>query len=142
MAKIPKTIGKYEIESLVAKGGMGAVYKAEHPTLKRPVIIKKLTLSSKKEITERFKREARILMDFRHDHIVSMYDHFKEGTSYYLVMEYVDGMSIEELILNNRYFHSSLASYILLNTAQALKYAHSKKSCSQRYKTCKYTYFT
>ena len=127
MAKLPNTIGKYEVESLIAKGGMGAVYKAEHPTLKRPVIIKKLTLSSKKEITERFKREARILMDFRHDHIVSMYDHFKEGSSYYLVMEYVDGISIEEMILNNRYIHSSLASYILLNTAKALKYAHSKK---------------
>jgi serine/threonine-protein kinase len=127
MAKIPKTIGKYEIESLIAKGGMGAVYKAEHPTLKRPVIIKKLTLSGKKVITERFKREARILMDFRHDHIVSMYDHFKEGTYYYLVMEYVDGISIEELCLNNRYVHSSLAAYILLNTALALKYAHSKK---------------
>ncbi|MDX9801820.1 MAG: serine/threonine-protein kinase, partial [Spirochaetia bacterium] len=127
MAKIPKTIGKYQIESLIAKGGMGAVYKAEHPTLKRPVIIKKLTLYGKKDITERFKREARILMEFRHDHIVSIYDHFKEGSSYYLVMEYVDGISIEEMILNNRYVHSSLASYILLNTARALKYAHSKK---------------
>ena len=127
MAKIPKTIGKYEIESLVAKGGMGAVYKAEHPTLKRPVIIKKLTLYGKKEITERFKREARILMDFRHDHIVSMFDHFKEGSSYYLVMEYVDGISLEEMCLNNRYIHSSIASHILLNTAKALKYAHSKK---------------
>ncbi len=127
MAKLPESIGKYEIESLIAKGGMGAVFKAEHPTLKRPVIIKKLTLSSRKAITERFKREARILMDFRHDHIVSMYDHFKEGSSYYLVMEYVDGMSIEEMILNNRYIHSSLAAYILLNTARALKYAHSKK---------------
>ncbi len=127
MSKLPKYIGKYEVESLIAKGGMGAVFKAQHPTLNRPVIIKKLTLSSRKEIAERFKREARILMDFRHDNIVSMYDHFKEGSSYYLVMEYVDGMSIEEMILNNRYIHSSLASYILLNTARALKYAHSKK---------------
>ena len=66
-------------------------------------------------------------MDFRHDHIVSMYDHFKEGSGYYLVMEYVDGMSLEELCRKNRYVNSGVAAWILLNTARALKYAHSKK---------------
>jgi len=44
VADIPESIGKYKILSLVAKGGMGAVYKAVHPTLKRNVIIKKLTI--------------------------------------------------------------------------------------------------
>ena len=44
MAKNPDYIGKYKIISLVARGGMGAVYKAMHPTLKRYVILKKLTI--------------------------------------------------------------------------------------------------
>ncbi|HRZ90246.1 MAG TPA: protein kinase, partial [Spirochaetia bacterium] len=97
MAVFPELIGKYPIESLVAKGGMGAVFKALHPTLKRHVIIKKLTLRGSATITERFKREARILMDFKNDHIVRVFDHFKEGSSHYIVLEYVDGMSLDQL---------------------------------------------
>ncbi|QQO10264.1 serine/threonine protein kinase [Breznakiella homolactica] len=127
MAKIPEEIGKYKVESLIAQGGMGAVYKAQHPTLNRPVILKRLTLSGKKDITERFRREARILMDLSHDNIVGMYDHFKEGSSYYLVLEYVDGLSLEQILRKNRYIPSGVAAYILLELSRALQYAHSQK---------------
>ena len=73
-------VGKYVITSKIAEGGMGAVYKARHPTLNRDVILKKLTLKRSSSITERFKREARLMIDFRNDHIVQVFDHFKEGT--------------------------------------------------------------
>ncbi len=127
MAKLPESIGKYKVEALIAKGGMGAVYKAIHPTLHRPVIIKKLTLRGRKDITERFKREARILMDFRHDGVVDMYDHFKLGSSYYIVLEFVDGSSLEDVIKRQRYLDNGTAAYILYYTAVALHYAHEKK---------------
>ena len=127
MPKIPEAIGKYKVEALVAQGGMGAVYKALHPTLKRPVIIKRLTLLGKKDITERFKREARILMDLKQDNIVSMYDHFREGNSFFLVLEYVDGISLEQILKKNRYLPSGVAAYILLELAKALDYAHRQK---------------
>ncbi len=127
MAKLPESIGKYKVEALVAKGGMGAVYKAIHPTLHRPVIIKKLTLRGRKDINERFKREARILMDFRHDGVVDMYDHFKLGSSYYIVLEFVDGSSLEDVIKKQRYLDNGTAAYILYYTAIALHYAHEKK---------------
>ncbi len=127
MARIPETIGKYKVESLIAKGGMGAVYKAIHPTLNRPVIIKKLTLRGRKDITERFKREARILMDFRNDGIVNMYDHFNIGSSYYIVLEFVDGAALDEIIRKQRYLDNGTAAYILYHTALALNYAHGKK---------------
>ena len=127
MAKLPDSIDKYKIETLVAKGGMGAVYKGMHPTLKRPVILKKLTLSGGPALTERFRREARILMDFRHDHIVDVYDHFKQGGSYYIVLEYVDGESLDGLIKKHRYLDAPVAAYILLQCAIALDYAHSKQ---------------
>jgi serine/threonine protein kinase len=65
MAKIPESIDKYKIEGLIASGGMGAVYKGIHPTLKRAVILKKLTIRGSVSIAERFRREARILMDFK-----------------------------------------------------------------------------
>ena len=127
MAKLPESIGKYKVEALIAKGGMGAVYKAIHPTLHRPVIIKKLTLRGRKDINERFKREARILMDFRHDGVVDMYDHFKLGSSYYIVLEFVDGASLEGVIKRQRYLDNGTAAYILYHTAIALHYAHEKK---------------
>lgn len=127
MAKLPDNIGKYKVESLIAKGGMGAVYKAIHPTLNRPVIIKKLTLRGRKDITERFKREARILMDFRHDGVVNMYDHFKLGQSYYIVLEFVDGVDLDAVIKKQRYLDSGIVAYILYHSAQSLYYAHEKK---------------
>ena len=126
MAKLPEKIGKYKITSLIATGGMGAVYKAVHPTLKRFVILKKLTLRGSAQITERFKREARILMDFRNESIVNVYDHFKEGNSWYIVLEYIDGISLDNLIRRERYLSSDLALYIFLHACKALKYAHDK----------------
>ena len=127
MAKLPENIGKYKIESLIAKGGMGSVYKAIHPTLNRPVIIKKLTLRGRKDVAERFKREARILMDFRHEGVVNMYDHFKIGSSYYIVLEYVDGAALDSIIKKQRYLDNGVAAYILYHAAQSLFYAHEKK---------------
>ncbi len=126
MGKEPEKIDKYGEVDLIAKGGMGAVYKAMHPTLNRPVILKKLTLRGKSAFSERFKREARILMDFRHDDIVTVFDHFKEGSSYFIVMEYVEGTSLEGLIKEHRYLDSVTAAYILLHCARALGYAHKR----------------
>ena len=62
MSDIPEKIGKYKVASIIAKGGMGTVYKAIHPTLRRFIIIKKLTIRGKPELRERFRREAQILL--------------------------------------------------------------------------------
>lgn len=125
MAELPEYIGKYRIESLVARGGMGAVLKAVHPTLKRFVVLKKLTMRGSSSMAERFKREARILMDFKHDNIVQVFDHFKEGNSYYMVLEYVDGASLDQLIKKQRSLSSELSLTIVLGVCKALAYAHS-----------------
>jgi len=126
MAKEPDKIGKYKIVELLAQGGMGAVYKGIHPTLDRPVILKKLTLRGNPDFAERFRREARILMDFRNDNIVDVYDHFKEGRSNYIVLEYIDGLSVEQLIQKERYLPNDMALYICYQTCKALKYAHNR----------------
>lgn len=124
MAELPESIGKYPIEALLARGGMGAVFKAMHPTLKRRVVLKKLTIKGSASIVERFKREARILMDFKHDNIVRVFDHFKEGSSHYMVMEYVDGMSLDALIKRQRSLSTELSLSIFLKACKALAYAH------------------
>ncbi len=126
MAKESLTVGKYSDVTLIARGGMGAVYKAMHPTLNRPIILKKLTLRGKSTFGERFKREARILMDFHHDDIVTVFDHFKQGSSFFIVMEYVEGLSLEGLIKEHRYLDSVVCAYILLHASKALGYAHNR----------------
>lgn len=105
---------------------MGAVYKAKHPTLNRFVLLKKLTLRGGPQFIERFRREARIMMDFKHDHIVQVYDHFKDGSSYYIAEEFVDGISLEQLIKRQRYLSNEAAALIFYEVCKALKHAHEK----------------
>jgi hypothetical protein len=121
-----RRIGKYELIAKVAQGGMGALYKAKHPTLDRVVLLKKLTLRGASQFVERFKREARLMMEFKHEHIVQVYDHFKEGSSYFIVEEFVDGISLDELIRKERFLSNDAAMLILYEVAKALKYAHDK----------------
>lgn len=121
---IPDYIGKYKIVSLLAKGGMGAVYKALHPDLKRTVIIKKLAIKRNAMVLERFKREAKILLDLNNTHIVHLFDYFKEGNSHYLVIEFVDGMSLDKLLVRKEFCSEQMAMTILLDVCIALKYAH------------------
>jgi tRNA A-37 threonylcarbamoyl transferase component Bud32 len=126
-AKSSRKIGKYEIVGKVAQGGMGALYKARHPTLDRVVLLKKLTLRGGAQFIERFRREARLMMDFKHEQIVHVYDHFKEGSSYYIVEEFVDGLSLDALIRRDRYLSNEAAMLILYEVCQALRYAHDKQ---------------
>ncbi len=121
-----RQVGKYTITRLIAKGGMGKIYQAKHPTLNRDIILKKLTLAGNRAVTERFKREAELMIDFREDRIVQVYDHFREGHSYYIAMEYVDGISLAALIERERYLPNEISLMIFLEICRALKYAHDK----------------
>ena len=98
MSDLPAEIGKYKIVSEIARGGMGIVYKAVHPSLKRHVIIKKLSIRGNNSIKERFKREAQILLDLNNPNIVHLFDYFTEGPYHYIVLEFVDGMSLDKLL--------------------------------------------
>ncbi|MBN1525174.1 MAG: serine/threonine protein kinase [Spirochaetales bacterium] len=125
MAK-DKMIDKYRIKKVIGEGGMGKVYLAVHPTLKKDIIIKRLSISSKKSLSDRFRREARVMMGFRHENIVSVYDHFKHGQSYYIAMEFIDGISLEDLIEKKKKISPLAAILILREICRGLQYAHSK----------------
>ncbi len=124
--KIPEMIGKYKIMGLVAKGGMGAVYKAVHPSLKRMVIIKKLTIRNNKIVKERFKREAQILLDMQSPFIVHLFDYFIEGQSHYIVEEFVEGLSLAQILDKQIALETELALLIFLDACMALKFAHAR----------------
>jgi serine/threonine-protein kinase len=126
MPKQLTRVGKYVIVEKLAKGGMGSVYKAKHPTLKRYVILKQLTLRGGAGISERFKREAALMIDFRNENIVPVYDHFKSSSSYFIVMEYVDGTSLDKLIEGREHLSNEAAILIFSEVCKGLKYAHDK----------------
>lgn len=65
-------------------------------------------------------------MDFTNDHIVNVYDHFRQGSSYYIVLEYVDGIALDRLIRQERYLPNDITLLIFRDCCRALKYAHRK----------------
>ena len=123
----PPMIGKYKILGVIAKGGMGVVYKAIHPSLKRYVVIKKMTSRGNAMNGERFKKEAQILLDLHSPYIVHLYDYFTEGSYRYMVEELVDGMALDKLIQKQTVLPPPVAMLVLQDACYALKYAHSKE---------------
>ena len=121
----PPEIGKYKVSGIIAKGGMGVIYKAFHPSLKRYVVIKKMT-SRRSSSAERFKREAQILLDLQSPYIVHLFDYFTEGSFRYMVEELVDGQALDNLIKKQTVLPVPIAMLILQDACFALKYAHSK----------------
>src|SRR4051812_18480884 len=92
-----KSLGPYEILSPLGSGGMGEVYRARDTRLDRVVAIKVLhrQLVHQPGWRDRFEREARALAGLNHPHICALYDIGRESAVDYLVMEYLDGQSLE-----------------------------------------------
>lgn len=125
-APVPQVIGKYKILGEIARGGMGVVYKALHPSLKREVIIKKMIARGNKTEALRFEQEAKILLDLQNPYIVHLHDYFVEGGYRYMVEELVDGLAVDKLLKKQGVISSQAALVIILYVCYALRYAHSK----------------
>lgn len=123
----PPLIGKYKVHGIIAKGGMGVVYKAEHPSLKRIIVLKKMSGRRSSSNLERFKREAQILLDMNSPYIVHLFDYFTEGAYRYMAEEFVDGMALDKLLEKQTVLSPQLAMLIMQDACLALKYAHSKE---------------
>src|SRR5215467_8993347 len=95
-----RRIGKYEVVKYIATGGMGAVYRAVDTELDRPVALKVLNpeIAAKQDMLDRFKREARAAARLRHENIVAIYDVGEVGGTYFLALEFVDGIDLHEYI--------------------------------------------
>jgi len=93
-------LGPYEIIAPLGAGAMGEVYKARDARLDRTVAIKILTasLASDRQFRERFEREARALSRLTHPHICTLYDVGRESETSFLVMEYVEGETLDRVI--------------------------------------------
>ncbi len=133
MGEIPQKIGKYEIKSLLGEGGTGVVYEGFDPDIERRVAIKILhphLISGKvgEELLTRFKREAISAAKCTHPNIVTILEYGQHENKPYIVMEYIDGVSVHRLI-KHRLKHGRGISlrrsvYTISQLLKALHMAH------------------
>ena len=130
---IGRTIGRYRITEHLGRGGMAEVYKAYQPSLDRYVAIKLMHtfLADDKDFLARFEREAKVVATLRHPNIVQVHDFDVDNGQYYMVMEYIDGVTLKTMLetLHERDEWLSLddAVKIILSVGSALRYAHERK---------------
>jgi eukaryotic-like serine/threonine-protein kinase len=119
-----KKIGKYEVVDVLGRGGMGVVYKAIDPGIGRNVAIKMTTgaLEDDPEMLKRFNLEAQSVGKLQHPNIVTIYDLGVEDGHPYLVMELLDGESLETLARNSLSLEDKLD--IIIQVCNGVDYAH------------------
>ena len=125
-------IGKYEIIDLLGKGAMGIVYKALDPDIDREVAIKTIRFDlisddeEKDELMLRFMREARAAGKLVHPNIITIHDVGREKDMTYIVMQYVEGPSLQNWIASRKKFSPQDIVKLILRLCDALSFAHEK----------------
>ncbi len=125
-------IGKYKILSELGKGSMGVVYLAEDPEIGRQVAIKTLRSiylgedTQGQEALQRFRQESRSAGRLKHPNIITIFEAGRnhDGTPF-IVMEFVDGESLEEVLTRDKKFEPLEALHMLAQIASAIDYAHT-----------------
>ncbi len=117
---------KYKVLEHIAAGGMGSVFLCEHRHMKRRVAVKLLPIDKSQTPgnIERFVREAQAVARLDHPNIVRAHDVDRDGPVYYLVMEYVDGVSLQNLIEYTGPLSIDRAINYIAQTAAGLQHAH------------------
>ncbi len=116
---------QYDLQRPLGRGGMGVVYLARQKSLNRLVALKILDPARARDarFAERFAHEAELLARLSHPHIVTIHDFGEAGGLFYLVMEYVDGVNLRDLLRAGR-LDPARALAILPPVCDALQYAH------------------
>jgi eukaryotic-like serine/threonine-protein kinase len=129
LANQPTKIGKYDVIRVIGRGGMGTVYQAVDPTIGRMVAIKKVTsvLSDEPELLKRFYREAQSTGKLQHPNIVTLHDLGEQDGVPYLVMEYLEGDSLDKIIRERRLFTVAEKLNIMIQVCEGLAYAHQRQ---------------
>jgi serine/threonine-protein kinase len=122
-----RQLGQYRLIAPLGAGGMGEVYLAEHQMLKRPCAVKLIRpeQAGDPQVLARFEREVRMTARLSHWNTIEIYDYGRteDGTFYY-VMEYLPGLSLEELLRRHGRLPAERVVHLLRQTCQGLREAH------------------
>ena len=120
-------IGRFEIIRMLGKGVQGSVYLAHDPHLQREVAIKAISAGAAPEKIRHLLQEARVVSRFSHPNIVTLFDAIEHDGAHYLVLEYVDGVTLAELLTGEGRLDEPRALKIAIQIADGLAYAHAKQ---------------
>ena len=121
--------GKYRLDALLSQGGFGVTYRATHTLLHQPVVLKTLNLQQEPpkrihDLGERFLQEAQRLAQFNHPHIVRVSDCFIEGGRPFIVMDYIPGRTLAQVIQEEGPLPEKTALHYIRQVASALELVH------------------
>jgi tRNA A-37 threonylcarbamoyl transferase component Bud32/TM2 domain-containing membrane protein YozV len=127
ISELAKLFPQLEILECLGRGGMGAVYKARQPRLDRFVALKILAPEKQNDVqfAERFEREARALARLNHPNIVTVFDFGEVSGQFYLLMEFVDGLTLRQLLQTGKMAPAE-ALNIVPKICEALQFAHEQ----------------
>lgn len=124
-----QTVGRYEIIGELGRGAMGVVYKAQDPTIGRTVALKTMRLDvhglENDDVLRRFKNEARAAGLLNHPNIVTIYDAGEQDGMFYIAMEFIEGTTLQQILLERRILPPEEAIQISREVCKALDYAHA-----------------
>jgi serine/threonine protein kinase len=128
MNLVGETLGQFQIVEEVGKGGMATVYRAYQPNLQRYVAIKVLmpSLAEDMDLVKRFLREARSAAALHHPNVITIHDVGSQGDTHYIVSEYLEGMTLGDLLKQEGMLSLDRVLNITRQIADALDYAHSR----------------
>jgi len=123
-----KRFGRYRITERLGLGGMAIVYEALDEQTMTPVALKMMShrLVYDANALKLFQSEARMIEEFDHPHIVRMLGRFKAFRSFFIVLEFCDGVSLDQYVRKNGAFAENQFRKVMAQLAAALSYAHSK----------------
>lgn len=121
-------MGEYVILSEIGAGGMGRVYKARHRRMDRIVALKVMSQAAMKDeaAVKRFQREVRAAAKLEHPNIVAAHDAGESGKTHFLVMQFVDGGDLSDLVKRHGPLDVGLACDFVIQAARGLAYAHAE----------------
>src|SRR5919198_1862471 len=123
---IGQIVGNYKIEQKLGEGGMGAVFRGVDMMLEREVAIKFLRpeLSAQPQVVERFRSEAVTLAKLNHPNIATLYNFMRQGDSFFMVLEFVRGVTLDHVIQQRGAIPSEQAIPLFCQVLDGIQHAH------------------
>src|ERR1051326_5439400 len=124
---IGKVVGNYRVTEKIGEGGMGAVYRGRDLMLEREVAIKALRpeLARQPELVSRFRTEAVTLAKLNHSNIAMLYNFVRHGDDFFMMMEFVRGRTLEEVIRHEGALEVERAVRLFCQALDGIAHAHA-----------------